>query len=138
MKETIDQAKDFKHLLKHDRRFWAIGGFVVVVVVIMLATDTWKPKKSKKEKIIPEKVVEENVQPISSEMISAIKKNMEDRKKVDEELTAEINRMKNNYESDKKEINESLRGLSEKVNNTTSQLNDLIDQVGEKKPHSVP
>lgn len=137
MKETLDKATDFKHLIKHDRRFWALGGFCVVVVVIMLATDTWHPAKPKKEKVISEKAVE-NVQPISKEVISAVMQNMEDRKKVDDELSAEINRMKNNYESSKKEINESLRTLSERVNNTTSKLNGLIDKVGEKKTHSVP
>lgn len=137
MKETIDKAKDFKHLLKHDRRFWAMGGFVVVVAVIMLATDTGRSGKTKKEKVIREEVVE-NVQPIPKEVISAVMQNMEERKKVDEELSAEINRMKNNYESSKKDINESLRGLSERVNNTSSKLSGLIDQVGEKKPHSVP
>ena len=130
MTGIIGYLKDAQLILKTDRRFWAAGGFLCIVVCIWMLTDTWRepvpePEPYKRRA----RVEEEDFRLALTDFHAQVQKDIKNRA----ELSDTINRTAGDLESNKQKIDWHVNTLVDKLNSMTSKIDKIAREVGERR-----
>ena len=126
---------DFKLIIKTDKRIAACVGFIFVVLVTWMFTDTWRePRKRKEEKIVSikqeETIIKESSFDGLTQSLSAVSK-------TNNNLKEDLTRVSRELETKQEEIDWKVDSLVTRLSNMTSTIGKITEKVGEKKVQDV-
>ncbi len=132
MKQALS---DIQLLIKTDKRIAAACGFVLLVLIIFMFTDTWRePKKPHSERVLNLKTTEVVV-PESS--FTGLTESLSSVSKTNNNLKDDLTRVSRELETKQEEIDWKVDSLVTRLSNMTSTIGKITEKVGEKKVSDV-
>lgn len=123
----VQSLSDIKLILTTDRRIWAGSAFVAVVVVVWLATGSWRESPPEKpEEIWRVKVQEERVE----DMVQGFNKDLKEEKEETQYLKDSLKRANSELGAGKEEIEWHVNTLINKLNSMSEKVDLLTNRVG--------
>jgi hypothetical protein len=134
MKQLIEDAK---LILGTDKRLWAGGIFILVVLIMWSLTDSWRPPIE----IPPEKTIRiETNNKVKGSKLPASEGMVQDLSGLsvaNEKLKADINRVSEELNSKQEEISWQMEGLVSKLSTINASMEDITQKIGANKIQEV-
>ncbi len=125
------RLEDAKLLIKTDARIWAAGGFIAVVLIVWLLTDSWRPPPKLQEERFST-IVEEPRRNNVGYLIQGLNEGLGAVNKQNEILQDDLNRVSRNIESRQEEIDWQIDKLVTRLGSMTETIDSITRKVGEK------
>ncbi len=124
---VLERLNDGVMIAKTDRRVWSAFGFLVAVVLLWIATGSWReaPPEGEKHTWLPRPVHEDEIDPVRS-----MATKLEERRKAREELHDTINRAASDFETGKQELDWHVNNLVDRLNDMGLRIDKLAKDVG--------
>ena len=119
--------EDFKVLVQNDKRIWAAGGFILVALIIWMATDSGTSRRPR-QSIRPANEASDmgsSVEETESEMLAAFGIEIEEARKERQEMASVLVRTQQDAQSDRERVSGIIESIVDKVEEVQRGL-DLI------------
>ncbi|HMO18985.1 MAG TPA: hypothetical protein PKA63_13050 [Oligoflexia bacterium] len=123
---------DIKLIVSTDKRIWACGVFIGLVLVTWVLTDSWRPPPEIVEQKYVRLVSEERSDKLAP-LLQGLSEGLGEVGKTNNNLKADLGRVSQNIESRQEEINWKMDTLVGRLSTMTETIDSITKKVGEKQ-----